>query len=273
MERSELDTGAVAGWVAGEGAPLLLLHGGPGLSYEYLEELAGECDGFRVAAFQQRGLAPSTTDGPFDIATAVADVVAVLDALGWERAWLAGHSWGGQLLTHVLMTAPERALGGLAIDPMGSAGDGGMAGFEAEVIARTPAADRERAQALDERAMRGEGSAEDALESLRLYWPAYFASPADAPRMPPMRMCVDAYAGLLAEAIEALPRLEAALPGIRVPFGCVAGERSPIPFEAAGGATVRLIPGAWLEVVPDAGHFPWMERPGSVRAALQRLTR
>jgi proline iminopeptidase len=45
-----------------------------------------------------------------------------------------------------------------------------------------------------------------------------------------------------------------------------------MPHEQAAAATVRSIRGAWLEVIDDAGHFPWFERPGCVRAALQRLT-
>jgi pimeloyl-ACP methyl ester carboxylesterase len=273
MERSEFSAGPVAGWVGGEGPPVLLLHGGPGLSYDYLDTLGGELDGFHVAAFQQRGLEPSTTDGPFDIPTAVADAVAVLDALGWERAWVAGHSWGGFLLAQLLVAVPERVLGGLAIDPIGVVGDGGMAAFEAEMMARTPAEDRARAQALDERAMRGEGTPEEAVESLRLFWPAYFASRERLPPMPPVRLSVDAYAQLLAAMGETAADVAAALPGVEVPYGCVCGERSPIPYEEAGAATARLIPGAWLELVPDAGHFLWFERPGRVRAALQRLTR
>ena len=48
----------------GEGQPVLVLHGGPGLSYEYLDELAADIgDGYCVAAFQQRGLAPSLSTG------------------------------------------------------------------------------------------------------------------------------------------------------------------------------------------------------------------
>ena len=41
----------------------------------------------------------------------------------------------------------------------------------------------------------------------------------------------------------------------------------PAPHE-----TVAAISGAWLEVVTGAGRFVWFERPGSVRAGLQRLT-
>jgi pimeloyl-ACP methyl ester carboxylesterase len=46
-----------------------------------------------------------------------------------------------------------------------------------------------------------------------------------------------------------------------------------MPVEGAAAATARAVPGAWPEVVDGAGHFPWFERPGSVRAALERLTR
>ena len=34
--------GSIGGWVAGQGIPLVLLHGGPGLGFEYLDDLATE---------------------------------------------------------------------------------------------------------------------------------------------------------------------------------------------------------------------------------------
>jgi pimeloyl-ACP methyl ester carboxylesterase len=64
-------------------------------------------------------------EGPLDIDRAMEDVDAVLDALGWERAWIVGHSWGGHLVVHLLVARPERMLGGLAVDPVGAVGDGG----------------------------------------------------------------------------------------------------------------------------------------------------
>ncbi len=102
-------------------------------------------------------------------------------------------------------------------------------------------------------------------------WPAYFASPDHVMALGDTTVSVPAYADLLESLQAALPRLESALAGLEVPFGFVAGECSPMPHGQAAGATARAIPGAWLEVVPGAGHFPWFERPGCVRTALQRL--
>ena len=213
---------------------MLLLHGGPGVSFEYLDGLAEEIGpGFQVAAYQQRGIEPSTLEGPFAVEREVADALAVLDALSWERAWVLGHSWGGHLLFHIAVAAPERLDGGLAVEPLGAVGDGGYDEFEAEMTRRIPEGDRELAERLDEQAMRGEGGPEDALESMRLAWPAYFASPDHVLPFNVTGVSVPAYAGLFESLAAARPRLESALSGLETPFGFLAGARSPMPHDAS----------------------------------------
>lgn len=264
--------GTLGGWAVGEGAPVLLLHGGPGLSYEYLDELGAELrPGYQVAAYQQRGLEPSTLEGPFTVAQGIADALAVLDALDWSRALIVGHSWGGHLALRLAAAHPERLSGALAVDPLGILGDGGMAAFEAEIGARTPVENRDRARELDERAMAGEGTAEEGLESLRMVWPAYFADPENAPEMPPLRMSVEAYSGVITEVTNGTDEVAAALARSDVPYGVIAGAGSPMPWGQAARASAELSPRAFLIVVAAAGHFPWLEVPGCVRAALQRL--
>jgi pimeloyl-ACP methyl ester carboxylesterase len=263
--------GVLSGWVAGDGPPVLFLHGGPGLSYTLVDGAADELvPSFRVASFQQRGLPPSVEQGPFTIEQALADVVAVLDHFGWERAYVVGNSWGGHLAFHIAVALPDRLLGVLAIDPLGAVGDGGMAAFEAEMLARTPEQDRERAEALDKRAMQGEGTEADAVEALRLLWPAYFADPSTAPPLPPVRLSLAATA-LMDDVVAALPGLEKSLPDIQVPLGVLVGARSPMPPQEAGLASAERVPGGWGISVPDAGHLPWYERPGCVAAAMNRL--
>ena len=270
--RAGVTGGELAGWVRGDGAPVLLLHGGPGLSFDYLDSLADEIGpGRAVAGFQQRGLDPSTARGPYDVPTYVDDVARMLDALGWDRATVVGHSWGGHLAMHVAVALTDRLDGVLVIDPLGGVGDGGEKEFEDEMYARTPEDVREKARALDERSMRGEGTDDDVVEGLRLVWPAYFPDWASAPPMPPMRGSAEAYSSTFASLHDELPRLEAGLPSVRVPVGFVHGARSPMPVRASAEAAER-IPGAWVEVVEGAGHVVWLDVPGSVASALARLS-
>jgi pimeloyl-ACP methyl ester carboxylesterase len=265
--RQELDAGALRGWVRYDGPRrVLLLHGGPGISHEYLDDLVEELDGWSVASYQQRGLRPSTPEGPFDIATAVSDMATVLDALGWDRAHLLGHSWGGHLAMHSAWQLPDRVKAVLAVDPIGAVGDGGGAEFEANLIARIPHEARERVEEIGDTDDEAEAD-----ESLRLVWPGYFANPAAAPPYRSLPLSQAAFLGLMADLEVQLPHLEEALPSVSPPLGVVVGADSPMPVSAASDVVDR-VPGAWLEVVDGAGHFVWLEAPGAVRAALDRLT-
>jgi pimeloyl-ACP methyl ester carboxylesterase len=263
----ELHTGSLGGWVRPGGTQrALLLHGGPAIGFEYLDDVLTELDGWTVASFQQRGLPPSTPEGPFDMATAVTDIAAVLDELGWnDGTYLIGHSWGGHLALHAARSLAARLAGVLAVDPIGVIGDGGNQEFEDELLRRTPPSDRARVEEI--------GDTDDdelADEALRLLWPSYFADPESAPPYKSLPMSQAAFFGLLRDTDELRPELEAALPALTVPLGIVMGAGSPIP-RSAGAEVVDRVPGAWLDVVPNAGHFVWLEAPGAVRRALDRL--
>ena len=262
----------IAGLRAGGGPPVLLLHGGPGLGFDYLRDLADElAQENDVAWYQQRGQEPSAAGGPYSVVIDVADARRVLDALGWEKAYVVGHSWGGHLALHVAEAMPERLVGVLAVDPLGPVGDGRWREFDEEMFRRTPEPVRERAREIDELGMAGAADDELALEGMRLVWPAYFADPEHAPPMPELRIATERSAEMLPSILAELPALEAGLSGIRVPVGFVHGSRSPMPVAASTDGAER-IPGAWVEVVEGAGHLVWFEAPGAVSAALRRLT-
>ncbi|MFL6155583.1 MAG: alpha/beta fold hydrolase [Marmoricola sp.] len=270
MTRASFTTSSgLVGWTTGSGPRVLALHGGPGLAFGYLDPVVDELAGrYEVATFQQRGLAPSVEDGAFTIAEALADVEAVLDTLGWDKAWLVGHSWGGHLAFHAAVALPERFDGVLAVDPLGGFGDGGAAGFITELLGRAPEADRARAVELGEKETT---TPEEDREAMRLVWPSYFAVPADAPPMPEIATSAVANTRLWGDLVELLPGLEAALPTISLPLGVLVGAGSPMPASTGTGTAAR-VPGAWSHVVPGAGHFLWHEAPGAVLAATDRLT-
>ena len=265
--------GDLCGWRVGAGPPVLLLHGGPGLGFEYMDPVCDELrPDFHVATFQQRGLEPSTLQGPFTIAQAIADIVSVLDALGWSRAFVVGHSWGGHLVLRFAAAHPERLLGFLAVEPIGVVGDGGAAAFEAELIARVPKGGRERLRVLDEREQAGEATDDESREAHAIAWPAYFADPDNAPPMPPMRFSNAAFTPLAAEMADNLEQVAAALAHSPVRYGVLAGAASPIPWGQAARSSAELSPNATLTIVPSAGHFVWHEAPGCVRRALHTLS-
>jgi len=275
MERTSFtvatQSGSLSGWLAGEGPHVLAVHGGPGMSYSYLDDAVSELAArYRVATFQQRGLAPSSEDGEFTVDEAVADIVAVLDGLGWDTAYLMGHSWGGHLVFHAAAEIPDRLAGVLSVDPLGAVDDGGAEAFGAEMTARVREEDRERASDLDEKDMAGEATAEESREAFSLFWPSYFADPPSAPPVPYVEFCGPANQGLWADLTNRLPELEKSLPSITVPFGVLVGELSPMP-PSTGTDSAARIPGAWSHVEPGAGHFPWHEAPGCLLAAMDRL--
>jgi pimeloyl-ACP methyl ester carboxylesterase len=264
--------GSITGWLTGKGPPALILHGGPGLS-DYTAPLGAElADGFQVIRYQQRGLAPSVTSGPFDIERHVADVIAVLDAARADRAYVVGHSWGGHLAMHLAVRHPDRVLGLVIVDPLGAVPDGGGGDLGRNLGERIPPELAARATELDERAMAGEGTAEEAIESLAIVWPGYFSSPDKAPPMPPLRLSVQCYAETFASIQEHFEQhdLELSLPSLRVPTVFVLGADSPIP-PRHGLASAALVPGAQSQIEEECGHFPWLERPGSVRKALDGI--
>jgi proline iminopeptidase len=112
----------------------------------------------------------------------------------------------------------------------------------------------------------------DALESLAVVWPSYFAEPATAPPFPPdMRLSLAGYAETFASAAgELADGFGGKLREVRAPTVFVLGECSPMPV-SQGQQTAALVPSAEVDVVAGAGHFPWYERPGCVAGALATI--
>jgi proline iminopeptidase len=256
----------LTGWVTGSGPAVLLLHGGPGMT-DYMQSLLPELDGYRVASFQQRGVAPSTLVGPFDVPTLRDDVIDVLDTLRWESPTMIGHSWGGHLLLHLLAATPTRVGAGLLVDPLGAVGDGGLASFQAELERRLPEATQARLDELDAIEATRALTQDEHLEGMEIGWPGYFSSLEAAQPIPQTGHAPsdESWASIRAE----LPGLAERLRGCAVRIRFVHGALDPLPVTAST-ETAELID-APVDVLPGNGHFPWLEDPGCVRRSLDRL--
>ena len=96
--------------VEGEGPLVLLLHGFPETSRAWRKQMPALTKRFRVVAPDLRGFGAS--DKPKGIAayrTSVVaeDIVALIHALGAERAHIVGHDWGGAVAWTLATLHPE----------------------------------------------------------------------------------------------------------------------------------------------------------------------
>jgi proline iminopeptidase len=267
MTETSFTAGPIAGWEAGNGPAVLFLHGGPGIN-DYGRMLGAEVAEWRFLSFQQRGLSPSATSGPFTLEQHVADATAVLDARGVRRAIVMGHSFGAHLALHMAVSQPDRVTALVLVDGLGVIGDGGAADVGAALAARLLPEAAERLQHIAAGLGDAEPDDDIASEQLSLVWPGYFADPAAAPAPGDLRICVAAHRGTVASVKEHLAAgFAGRLAAISVPVISVLGELSPMPV-SQGEQTAALIPGAEVRTVEGAGHLPWHERPGCVAEAL-----
>lgn len=84
---------------AGEGPPVILLHGFPENAYSWRHQIEPLADaGFSVWALHLRGYPPSEISpnrSDYDLSHLIRDVASVLKVIGQARAHIVGHDWGG----------------------------------------------------------------------------------------------------------------------------------------------------------------------------------
>lgn len=241
--------------LAGDGPALLLLHGFTGAAATWAP-FVGRLNGRRTIAVDLIGHGGS--DAPADseryrMERCVADLCAVLDALGVTRADVLGYSMGGRVALHLAAAAPERVRA-LVLESSSP----GIAD-PAERRARL-AADEALAAAIERD---GLAAFVDRWERLPL-----FASQAALPaetraRLRAQRLRNDP-AGLAASlrgmGAGRQESLWDRLGSLGMPALLIAGELDE-KYRAIAGAMASAMPGARAEIVPGAGHAVHLERP------------
>jgi pimeloyl-ACP methyl ester carboxylesterase len=119
FRRVQTAAGAFSVIEAGEGAPVLMLHGLGGTKSSFLPSIAALAPSFRTIAVDLLGFGDSAKPlgasyGPQFQARAVEQL---LDALELERAHFVGHSMGGRVALEVGLAHAERTLGLVLMTP------------------------------------------------------------------------------------------------------------------------------------------------------------
>jgi proline iminopeptidase len=253
------------------GAPrLLVLHGGPGASHDYLlpQMLALSAE-HELIFYDQRGGGRSRTDDrdPITWRTHVEDLDAVAAEFGLEPVSIVGYSWGGLL---ALLATIDRAERGAAlparlvlIDP---------APLTRQYRERFEADFTRRQKGSEIQAMRSELAASGLRESdpdaykqrtFELSVAGYFADPRAARELTPFRVM-----GRVQQSVwESLGDFDvvARLQPIRVPALFLHGRQDPIPLESSERGAAAM--GARLVVLEGSGHVPYVEQPAALFAA------
>ena len=227
---TQVGTGRVAYRVAGDGAPVVLLHGLAGSGHWWARNVDALAARFRVFLLDLAGFGESRGGPPVPLPSAADLVVDWMGRAGLERASFVGHSMGGRVAADLAASMPARidrlVLVAPAIFP--------------------PAA-----------APRPWETGAGMVRTLRHTSPALLPRLAlDAGRAGP-RILWRATREVLT------PGPEDHLSRIDAPTLLVWGEYDAVVPLAVGQRLADLLPVADLAVIPGAGHSPMWDRPAS----------
>jgi proline iminopeptidase len=251
------------------GAPrVLVLHGGPGASHDYLlPQMLRLAEGRELLFYDQRGGGRSRADAtaPVTWQAHVEDLARVAAEFRVEPLVVVGYSWGG-LLAMLHAVAANRGASGvrpealLLIDPA-PVSRRHRAVFEAEFARRqaSPEVVRLREE-LSTSGLRERDPEAYRHRAFEISVAAYFADPDAARDLTPFRVI-----GRVQQAVwESLGDYDI-VPGlstVRCRALVVHGREDPIPL-ASSEACARAL-SARLVVLDRCGHVPYVEQPDAL---------
>jgi pimeloyl-ACP methyl ester carboxylesterase len=250
---------------AGEGPPLLLLHGWPQHWYEWRHQIPALAEHYRVIAPDLRGL--GWTDAPpdgYDKETMAADVLALLDALGLDRVRLLAHDWGAWIGFIIAVTRPERLERFVALNippPWGDPDLRGLLGLWRlwyQVVLASPGLGQRavRSHRVMERVLRADNVHDDAFSDADVEeFAAALREPARA------RASQQIYRTFLLREVMGVATGRYGKASLTVPTLLLFGERDFAISRRQVARAPRPGDELTIEFVPDSGHFIAEEKP------------
>jgi 3-oxoadipate enol-lactonase len=251
----ETRLGSVGFDEAGAGVPVLLLHGFPHDRTLWAAQLAAPPAGARLIAPDLPGFGESASAAVPSLDHWADWTIALLDALGIDRAVIGGLSMGGYLAFAIWRRHPTRVLGLILADT--KAGADTLEGREKRVAMQ--------AKALTE----GAGAIADAM------MPGMIGKTTRETRPHAVRYLDDmlrrASVGAIHDALDALrtrPDSTPSLATISVPTLIVCGDEDALTPVKESEALHAAIAESQLAVIPGAGHASCVEHPAAFNALL-----
>lgn len=244
--------------VIGKGEPVVLLSGGPGFSPDYLRPIAEKlADKYAFILLHQRGTGKSSGAKELQMPKLVEDLEALRKHLDERSLVLAGHSFGGIVAMMYAREHPDKT-GMLALIASGGPTLKSMMKFNANLEARFTA--EEKASIADWTARMKDDRAKAVFEITKAKTAAYFADRSKAHLLTdPMttESFNDATFWAIVPQMMALD-LRAGLEKVKSPVLVLHGKQDPLE---SAQEVHETFPGSRLEIIENAGHFPWLEQP------------
>ena len=221
--------------VAGEGEPVVLVHGLSGSTRWWSRNVPALAEHYRVYLVNLPGFGTIRRPGRrrFVLAEAASWLLAWMEAVGLESVHLVGHSMGGYLALKIAARRPDSVRKLALVDPAGMPQGRTMLGHLGPLL-----------------------------------FAARYATPAFLPVLARDAL----YAGpvtLLRAARDLLAEdVRGDLRRVRAPTLLVWGEKDPLIPPSAGGLMRAEIPDSRLLVIEGAGHNPMFDRPQEFDRAL-----
>ncbi|HML07974.1 MAG TPA: alpha/beta hydrolase [Xanthobacteraceae bacterium] len=253
----------------GRGTPIVFIHEFAGDYRTWEPQLRHFARAHRCVTFSARGYPPSDVPGDparYGQDIARGDVIAIMDALGIEKAHAVGHSMGAYTALHVGIRHPERCISVTAAGcGWGSAADAAVRAAMRKVATETAAMFTEKAIA-EAAAIYADGPTRQPQKHKDPRGYAEFA-----------RMLAEHSAqgqALTMSTLQAkrptLWDMEADLKQFAVPLLVIVGDEDETCLEGSLFLK-RTVPTAALAVIPRSGHTITSEEPAAVNAALADL--
>lgn len=257
--------------IVGKGERIVMLSGGPGFSPEYLRPVAEKlADKYAFVLLHQRGTGKSVLekhDGEtLALKNLVGDLEALRKELKSEKLCIVGHSFGGILSMMYAREYPER-VAMLALVDSGGPTLKSVLKFNANLESRFSEEDRIKIKEWSDVERVKENRRRAVLEVTRAKASAYFADRAKAqPFM--AALTEDSFNDQMFRAV--VPQmftldLRAGLEKVTAPVLILHGRQDPLETAEELRET---FPKAKVELLENAGHFPWVEQPSVFYAAL-----
>ncbi len=267
----------------GQGQPIIILHGGPSFGHNYLlPDMDRLADAFRLIYYDQRGRGKSAGKVQPDevsIQSEMNDLEAVYAYFQLERAALLGHSWGGLLALEFALRHPERVSHLILLNTAPASYDDCVL-FVSERDANAPE-DKELLRDLEARPEFVAGDPEARAAYDRFYFRATLRSPELLDRLIEHLQTGWTREGILtagavgdrlwnetyeSAGYDLLPRLTQ----MRIPTLILHGDYDFVPV-ACAAHIAEAIPGARLLVLPNCGHFSYLEHLDEIRKTLSEF--